>query len=48
MYFSGHDPATNRQLLERVGFELLVDEIVSMQEPGGTASFQWVLARKVT
>lgn len=48
MYFSGHDPATNRQLLERVGFELLVDEVVGMQEPGGSASFQWVLARKVT
>lgn len=46
MYFSGYDPDTNRTLLAGAGFELIRDEIVTLQEPGGSASFQWVLARR--
>ncbi|MFZ0215812.1 MAG: methyltransferase domain-containing protein [Candidatus Dormiibacterota bacterium] len=46
MYFSGYGPEINRQLLEDAGFELVLDEIVTMQEPGGDASFEWVLAQK--
>ena len=45
MYFSSHDAATNRELLHHAGFTLLVDEQVTMREPDGLATFQWVLAR---
>lgn len=44
MYFSSHDAATNRELLGQAGFTLLVDEQVTMDEPEGPATFQWVLA----
>lgn len=46
MYFSSYGPDINRSLLEAAGFDLLIDEIVTMQEPGGESSFQWLLARK--
>ncbi|WP_158850277.1 class I SAM-dependent methyltransferase [Saccharothrix deserti] len=45
MYFSSHDPATNRALLRQAGLTLLVDEQVTMREPEGPATFQWVIAR---
>lgn len=45
MYFSGYDAATNRTLLRDAGFALVVDEIVSFDEPSGPSTFQWVLAR---
>ena len=46
MFFSSHDAATNRRLLRAAGFDLVMDEIVTMREPEGEASFQWVLARQ--
>ena len=47
MYFSHYDADTNRRLLRDAGFELIRDEIVTMQEEGhGDAAFLWVLARK--
>ena len=46
MYFSSWPPATNRRLLEQVGFELLRDELVAIREPEGDATFHWVLARR--
>lgn len=46
MFFSGHCPDTNRDLLAGAGFELIRDEIATLQEPDGSASFQWVLARR--
>lgn len=46
MYFSGHDPATNRALLQDAGFDLEVDELVAMNEPGGPSSFQWLIVSK--
>lgn len=46
MFFSGFDANTNRGLLREAGFELMVDEVVSMQEPETEATFLWVLARK--
>ena len=46
MFFSSHDPVTNRQLLEAAGFELLRDAVVPIREPEGEVSFQWVIARK--
>jgi hypothetical protein len=46
MFFSSHDAATNRQLLADAGFTLVLDEVVSMNEPEGEVSFLWVLAEK--
>ena len=52
MFFSSFDPETNRELLRRSGFELLLDELETMQEPEpepdglAEATFQWVLARR--
>ena len=44
MYFSGHDPDRNRELL--AAFELLEDEVVTIAEPEGEVSFHWILARR--
>ena len=46
MFFSGFDADTNRRLIREVGFELVADEVVSMQEPETEAAFLWVLATK--
>lgn len=45
MFFSSHDPVTNRRLLEDAGFELLGDEVVATMEPEGPVPFHWILAR---
>ncbi|MEU5848639.1 class I SAM-dependent methyltransferase [Saccharopolyspora shandongensis] len=45
MFFSSFDAQRNRELLEEAGFALLIDEIVTMREPEGPVTFQWVLAR---
>ncbi len=44
MYFSGHDPARNRELL--AAFELLEDEVVTISEPEAPVSFHWILGRR--
>lgn len=44
MFFSGHDPSRNRELLRR--FELIDDEVVTIREPEGHVSFHWILARR--
>jgi cyclopropane fatty-acyl-phospholipid synthase-like methyltransferase len=44
MFFSGHDPSRNRELLGR--FELIDDEVVTIREPEGEVSFHWILARR--
>jgi cyclopropane fatty-acyl-phospholipid synthase-like methyltransferase len=46
MFFSGFDAGTNRRLVQEAGFELLVDEVVPMLEPGVETSFLWVLGRR--
>ena len=46
MFFSSHDAATNRRLLLDAGLILVVDEVVSTNEPDGEVSFLWVLAQK--
>jgi SAM-dependent methyltransferase len=48
MFFDGWDAETNRRLLRDAGFELVHDEVVSMQEPEGAVAFLWVLARKTS
>jgi SAM-dependent methyltransferase len=45
-FFSSYPPETNRRLLDDAGFERLLDEVVTLQEPDGEATFQWVLARR--
>jgi SAM-dependent methyltransferase len=46
MYFSHYDADTNRRLVRAAGFELVRDEVVTMQEEGhGDASFLWVLGQ---
>jgi SAM-dependent methyltransferase len=44
MYFSGHDPVRNRELLS--AFELVEDEVITIAEPEGPVSFHWILARR--
>jgi hypothetical protein len=44
MYFSGHEPPQNRELLS--AFELVADEVVTISEPEGDVSFHWVLAQR--
>lgn len=46
MFFSGFDAETNRRLVGEAGYELLVDEVVPMLEPGVATSFLWVLGRR--
>jgi len=46
MFFSSWDAGTSRRLLREAGLELILDEVISQQEPGGEASFLWVLAQK--
>jgi SAM-dependent methyltransferase len=44
MYFSGHDPARNRELLS--AFDLVEDEVVTISEPEGPVTFHWILGRR--
>jgi SAM-dependent methyltransferase len=44
-YFSSYPPETNSRLLAEAGFELLRDELVTIREPEGPVTFQWVFAR---
>lgn len=46
MFFSSFPPEENTRLVRRTGFELLRDEVVSIDEPEGPVSFQWVLAQR--
>jgi len=46
MFFSSWPPETNRRLLEAAGFALLRDDVVTIHEPEGDATFQWVLASR--
>ncbi len=45
-YFSSFPPEVNSRMLAEAGFELLRDEVVTIREPEGDTSFQWVLARR--
>ena len=46
MYFSSFPAEVNTQMLGAAGFELLRDELVTITEPEGDATFQWILARR--
>jgi SAM-dependent methyltransferase len=45
-YFSSFPPEENSRMLADADFELLRDELVSIREPEGDATFQWILARR--
>jgi hypothetical protein len=46
MFFSSYDADTNRSLLQAAGLTLVLDEVATIKEPEGEASFLWVLAQK--
>ena len=46
MYFSSFPPETNSRMLAEAGFEPLRDEVVTIREPEGDVTFQWVLVRR--
>lgn len=45
MYLSGHDADGNRELVAQAGFEAVLDEVVTVAEPDGPATFHRVLAQ---
>ncbi len=45
-YFSSFPPEVNRLLLTEAGFDIVLDEVVTMTEPEGDVRFQWVLCRR--
>lgn len=45
-YFSSFPPHLNTRMLGDAGFELLRDEVVTIREPEGDGTFQWILARR--
>jgi len=45
-YFSSFRPVTNTRLVVEAGFDVLRDELATIQEPDGPVTFQWILARK--
>jgi hypothetical protein len=42
---SSFPPDTDTRLVVEAGFRVLRDELVSIQEPDGEATFQWILAQ---
>ena len=48
MFFSGWNAETNARHVRDAGFELLVEEVISMYEPGSECetAFLWVLAQR--
>lgn len=46
MFFSSHDARANRRPLTLAGLTVHVDECVTMAEPEGAATFQWVIATR--
>ncbi len=47
-HFAGFPPEENRRLLADAGLELQRDELVTIQEPEGEATFHWVLAQPMS
>jgi SAM-dependent methyltransferase len=45
-YFSGYPPETNRRLLSDAGVTLVRDEVVTIREPEGDATFHWILGQR--
>jgi len=45
-FFSGYEPPVTVGLLRKAGLEVLRDELETIREPEGDATFLWILARK--
>jgi len=48
MFFSSFPRETNTQLVRAAGFKILRDQLVTLHEPEGDATFQWVLATRMS
>jgi hypothetical protein len=46
MFFGSLDSATYRRLVAEAGLHLVLDEVVSIREPEGDATFLWIMAEK--
>ena len=46
MFFSAWDADTNGRLVTEAGFDLVIDDVRTTEEPEGDVSFLWVLARR--
>ena len=45
-FFSGYEPVTTLRLVRDAGLEPARDDLETIREPEGPATFLWVLARK--
>ena len=45
-FFSGYEPGVTLRLVQTTGLEVVRDELETIQEPDGDATFLWVLGRK--
>jgi ubiquinone/menaquinone biosynthesis C-methylase UbiE len=45
-HFSSYTPDVNSRLVADAGFSIQRDEVVTITEPEGPVSFQWILARR--
>lgn len=45
-FFSSFPPEANTRLVQEAGFAIERDECVTVREPEGPATFQWILARR--
>jgi SAM-dependent methyltransferase len=45
-FFSSYEPAINSELVRSAGLSIVRDEVVSISEPEGPVSFQWILGRR--
>jgi cyclopropane fatty-acyl-phospholipid synthase-like methyltransferase len=47
-FFSGYEPPVTLDLVRAAGLEIVRDELETIREPDGAATFLWVLARRPT
>ncbi len=46
MFFSSYLPEKNTRIVETARLQVVRDEVVTIEEPEGPVSFQWILARR--
>ena len=46
MFFSSYLPEKNTRIVETARLQVVRDEVVTIEEPEGPVSFQWMLARR--
>jgi cyclopropane fatty-acyl-phospholipid synthase-like methyltransferase len=45
-FFASYEPPVNTRLVREAGFAIERDEVITMEEPEGPTTFQWILARR--